>query len=76
MSSFKRIVRNYKQIYNLGNEIINHKAVINTLPNELKCEEFHKQELRIQKFLEITEKANSEWNDNQETINTYWTGLS
>ena len=76
MSSFKRIVRNYKQIYKLGNELINHKAVINTLPDELKYEEFHKQELRIQKFLEITEKANSEWNDNQETINTYWTGLS
>ena len=40
MSSFKRIVRNYKQIYKLVNEIMNHKAVINTLPNELKYEQF------------------------------------
>ena len=76
MSSFKQIVKNYKQVYKLGNQIIQHKHHIKQIPVGKLDEEFKKQEERIEKFIKITENADSQWNKHQHTINTYWTGLS
>ena len=50
MIPFKKIVKNYRQVYKLGNEIINHRKLINELPSELRYEEYMKQEERIERF--------------------------
>ncbi len=74
--SFKHIVKNYENIYKLGREIIKHKEIITTAPKSNSHSEFIKQEIRIQEFTDAIDNANKEWNDNEDSINTYWTGLS
>lgn len=76
MSSFIKIVRNYENICKLGHKIINHKDLVRRAAPDKLEEEFRKQEERIQKFIKLTEKANTEWEKNSCSVNTYWTGLS
>ena len=76
MSNFIKIVRNYELVCRLGHKIINHKDFIRHAHPSVLDKEFKKQEERIEKFIKITEKADSQWNKHQHTINTYWTGLS
>ena len=74
--SFKHIVKNYENIYKLGKEIIKHKEIVTAVPKSNSHAEFIKQEIRIQEFTDAIDNANKEWNDNEDSINTYWTGLS
>ena len=76
MTSFIRIVRNYENIFRLGQNIINHKDLVRRCPPEKLSEEFKKQEERIDAFFIETEKAHQKWIKNKTTINEYWTGLS
>ena len=76
MSNFVRIVRNYEQISRLGRQIIAHKDLVRKIHPDKLEEEFTKQELRIQEFVEATKYADDAWKDNPHVINSYWTGLS
>ena len=76
MSNFIKIVRNYENIYRLGHKIINHKDLVRRAAPDTLEEEFRKQEERIQEFIKLTEKANTEWEKNPYSVNPYWTGLS
>ena len=76
MSNFIKIVRNYENICKLGRKIINHKDLVRRAAPEKLDEEFRKQEERIQEFIKLTEKANTEWEKNPYSVNPYWTGLS
>lgn len=72
--SFSNIVKNYGHMHRLGKQIIRHKKNINHFPKSKLDREFLKQEGRIQRFIEETNKTNKAWNSNPETINEYWTG--
>jgi hypothetical protein len=76
MSNFVKIVRNYEQICRVGKEIINYKDLVKKASPTQLSEEFRKQDERIQEFVEITKKANGEWEKNPNSINEYWTGWS
>jgi hypothetical protein len=76
MSNFIKIVKNYEQICRIGHQIINHKDLVRrACPSKLD-EEFRKQDERIQEFVYATNKASTEWEKSQYSINEYWTGLS
>ena len=67
MSNFVKVVRNYEQICRERN----YKDLVKKAsPTQLK-----NLEERIQEFVEITKKANGEWEKNPNSINEYWTGL-
>tara|TARA_B100001250_G_C19103351_1_gene487845 strand:- start:77 stop:301 length:225 start_codon:yes stop_codon:yes gene_type:complete len=72
--TFKNLIKQYGKIHKLGNKIINHSKYINKVPKSKIDIEFQKQENRIQKFVKLTNQANSKWKNNQNTINEYWTG--
>ncbi len=74
--SFRRIVKNYENIFKLGKQIIKHKETISFIPPEKKDAEFIKQEIRIQEFSDAIKKAETEWEKSPDSANTYWTGLS
>ena len=74
--SFIRVVKNYKKIGRLGQQIINHKNLVRQAAPEKWDEEFRKQENRIQEFVKITNKVHEEWEKNPYLINEYWWGLS
>ena len=74
--SFRRIVKNYENIFKLGKQIIKHKETIRFIPPEKKDTEFIKQEIRIQEFSDAIKKAETEWEKSPDSVNTYWTGLS
>lgn len=76
MTSFKQIVKNYRQVYRLGNQIIQHKKMITQIPVKDREKEFLKQEQRIENFEKLTKKANTQWNKYKHTVDTYWTGFS
>lgn len=76
MSNFIKIVRNYENICKIGREIISHKELLkHTTPINIDYE-FHKQEERIQDFIELTKSTHDDWDKNQTSINEYWTGWS
>ena len=76
MSNFIKIVKNYEHICRIGQQIISHKDLVRrACPSKLD-EEFRKQEDRIQEFVDATNKASTEWEKSQYSINEYWTGLS
>ncbi len=76
MSNFVKIIRNYENICRLGYKIINHKDLVRRAAPDKLDEEFKKQEVRIQEFIELTEKAHEDWKKNPYSVNPYWTGLS
>lgn len=77
MDKFIRIVQRYQRLHELGTQIIQHKQTINRYPLSTYYVYAHqeKQDIRIQKFIEESEKLHQEWEKNK-NINKYWTGLS
>ena len=72
--SFNNLIKQYGKIHKLWKQIIKHKKYVNNVPKNKIQLEFHKQEIRIQQFVDLINKANQEWKNNPNTINKYWTG--
>jgi len=72
--SFNNLIKQYGKIHKLGKQIIKHKKYVNNVPKNKIQLEFHKQEIRIQQFVDLINKANQEWKNNPNTIDKYWTG--
>ena len=72
--SFHSLVKQYGKIHKLGKQIVKHKQYINNVSKNNISLEFQKQQVRIQHFVDLTNKANQEWKNNPNTINKYWTG--
>ena len=72
--SFTQLIKQYGKIHKLGNKIIRYKKYINQVPKSKIHLEFQKQENRIQKFVKLTNQANSKWKKNSNSINEFWTG--
>ena len=73
--SFLNIVKNYNQLGKLGSEIMRHKEVIGTYPKGFNHdEEFAKQHLKIEQFLELQKKTEIDSKQVDYLINEYWTG--
>ena len=74
--SFRRIVKNYENVFKLGKQIIKHKEAISFIPPEKRDAEFIKQEKRIDQFFDSIKYAEKDLEKNKDSINSYWTGLS
>lgn len=78
MDKFIRIVQRYQRLHELGTQIIQHRKMVSRYPPSTYYVYTHQEEQdnRIQEFIKISEEVHQEWDENDASINKYWTGLS
>ena len=72
--TFKETVKLHRTLYKLGSQIIKHKRVVKNIPYDQVGKEFDRQENRIQKYMNLSNKLKRMEKNASNDINYYWTG--